>query len=234
MLKLFSIPAWLSSVTQKKNLILFIFLMNYPFKPCGIFSCVSVNVTHWQHLKSNFTVALSKTLCQSQYDIHQKWRIREGGPSTTWTNRSVAKRLRAHCPSCTRVVSGTLGKTTAQSICQNQHVVAPCRLWHLGMKRRLIVTFWECKQQSIADPWAPYRLWLVVQISREIFVVMRMLQLKEALKEERERERSPALSAECLLVGEEESDPCPFLSRIQHPLHLVSFFTLPHTGSICQ
>lgn len=139
-----------------------------------------------------------------------------------------------HCPSYTWAVSRTLGKTTAKSICQNQHVVALCRLGHLGTKRRLIVTFWECKQQSIVDPWAPHRLWLVVQISREIFVVMRMLQLKEALKEERERERSPALSADCLLVGEEQSDPCPCPSRIQHPLHLVSFFTLPHTGSICQ
>lgn len=127
-----------------------------------------------------------------------------------------------------------LEKTAAKSICQNQHVVALCHLGHLGTKRRLIVTFWECKQQSIVDPWAPHRLWLVVQISREIFMVRRMLQLKEALKEERERERSPALSADCLLVGEEQSDPCPYPSRIQHPLHLVSFFTLPHTGSICQ
>lgn len=56
----------------------------------------------------------------------------------------------------------------------------------------------------------------------------------EGSPKERERERTPALSAECLLVGEEQSDPCPYPSRIQHPLHLVSFFTLPHTGSICQ
>ncbi|ROL41664.1 hypothetical protein DPX16_9255 [Anabarilius grahami] len=56
---------------------------------------------------------------------------------------------------------------------------------------------------------------------------MRMLQLKEALKEERERERTPALSAECLLVGEEESDPCPYPSRIQHPLHLPVLNNLP-------
>lgn len=123
-----------------------------------------------------------------------------------------------------------LEKTTAKSICQNQHVVALCRLGHLGTKWRLIVTFWECKQTINSWSLGSSSTVAIVQICREIFMVRRMLQLKE----ERERERSPALSADCLLVGEAQSDPCPYPSRIQHPLHLVSFFTLPHTGSICQ
>lgn len=175
----------------------------------------------------------SQMLCQRRYvkvsttfirnDEYAKMTHPPHGQIDLW-------QLWANCPSFTRAVPRTLGKTTAQSICQNQHAVAPCRPWHLRMKQSLIVTFWECKQQSIVDPWAPHRLWLLCRFLRRSLWWWWCFNWRSP----EGRERPPALSADCLLVGEEEFDPCPYPSRIWHPLHLVSLFTLPHTGSICQ